>query len=377
MNRNSLHDCAKRNDLGNARRLIARGNGVNGRDGQGRTPLMRAAAQGNVRMCDLLYLNGAQLDATDDGGKTARDHAPQWGRRWFDAAENRDALRQQDPRAGLRDAFGRTELHWAALEGDAGQVRTLLNAGADPSVADDWGRTALYCAAMAGSASAAEALIGADALALEAADQLGQSVMHAAMIGKNVDTVRLFRQRGVELSHATDRCQVTPIMVAAELGWADGIREMAEAGAEVDAWDIDGNSAIIRAAVGGHAGAYRALAEAGGDVGARKDADTHEEVNCLDLAVMANSPAAVEAVFVSWLAGDRVPVEKVVNALRGATERMNAVSDTLPDTGDSRRDRVMIHNMLDVWGEELARGADPLALQKQSAPPAPLHGATP
>lgn len=378
MDLNNLHVCAEYNDLGNALRLIAQGDAVNGRDRQERTPLHWAAMYAHTRMCDLLYLNGAQLTFSDAEGKTPRDLAPTVARRWFQAVENRAELGRQDPASGLRDAIGRTELHWAALHGDATRIRSLLQAGADPSVSDEHGRTPLYYAAMAGSGSAVEALAGEHALALEATDCRGQTAVHAAMVGKNRVALESLLRHNSFFAHGRDRKGATALMTAAETGWTEGVQRMAEAGCWVDESDEAGSCALLRAAEHGHAEACRALLALGADAGARD----MEENTALDLAVHALSPETASAVLDSWLEREPVPpwVSKAIaQASRRLSERADAIraADAGRNPGSRGERAAVLMNLLDpgTWTDErqarLAVGAHAPAIPSAGEEAAP------
>jgi len=61
------------------------------------------------------------------------------------------------------DRYGRTELHYAALEGDLERVSALLRDGADAGAADDRGFTPLHFAVQQDRLETATALLDAGA----------------------------------------------------------------------------------------------------------------------------------------------------------------------------------------------------------------------
>jgi ankyrin repeat protein len=90
-----------------------------------------------------------------------------------------DALLKGGADVNARDAAGFTPLHDAALAGDTGAVRLLLDHGANVNIGDkDSGATALYMAATMGREDAVKLLLekGAD-------PKIGPSPVKAAQAG--------------------------------------------------------------------------------------------------------------------------------------------------------------------------------------------------
>jgi ankyrin repeat protein len=71
-----------------------------------------------------------------------------------------------------RGPDGQSPLHLAALKGDTGAVRALLEAGANPNAADSSGSTPLHCALETKHLQVARMLVAAGA-SLDARDQKG------------------------------------------------------------------------------------------------------------------------------------------------------------------------------------------------------------
>lgn len=72
----------------------------------------------------------------------------------------------------MRGLTENTPLHVAALRGDRETVRALLEAGADPNVANDSGTTPLHAALQEAHAQVARMLVAAGA-SLDASDRAG------------------------------------------------------------------------------------------------------------------------------------------------------------------------------------------------------------
>ena len=69
---------------------------------------------------------------------------------------------KRNSRPGV-DEYGRTPLHYAALDGDAERVRQLLSDGADPDAQDDDGWTPLHFACQERHSGVAKVLLRGDA----------------------------------------------------------------------------------------------------------------------------------------------------------------------------------------------------------------------
>jgi ankyrin repeat protein len=102
----------------------------------GGTPLMSAAANGNVELLQLLLKYGADPELPGDGKATALMSATQHTE-IFKILVNRGA------NIHARDNYGRTVLIWAALHGTEEVVALLCEMGADPGIKDKGGNTAL------------------------------------------------------------------------------------------------------------------------------------------------------------------------------------------------------------------------------------------
>jgi ankyrin repeat protein len=82
------------------------------------------------------------------------------------------------------DKYGRTDLHYAARDGNAGRCVELIEAGADPSARDDDGWSALHFAAQANSADVVHALAFAGA-EVDARDYSGNTPLFRAVFSSS------------------------------------------------------------------------------------------------------------------------------------------------------------------------------------------------
>jgi ankyrin repeat protein/L-ascorbate metabolism protein UlaG (beta-lactamase superfamily) len=142
-------------DLDLMGRLIAEGARVNVEAFVGITPLHRAAAAGNLRVARLLIDHGARLDARSTDGTVLHEIINR-------KTESNAAMARLLLDSGLKlqeFAYGNTELHLAALKGQANLVPVLVDRGADVNAVNDYGHTALFYAARNGHRGTAEALL--------------------------------------------------------------------------------------------------------------------------------------------------------------------------------------------------------------------------
>ncbi|KAK3263868.1 hypothetical protein CYMTET_27356, partial [Cymbomonas tetramitiformis] len=196
--RTALTVALARGKEGAARALLEAGAGVNA--GTGQWPLHAAAKKGMEEMVRVLAVKGAEVDAEDGEGRTALTVALAFGQE----AAARALL---EAGAGVNAGTGRRPLHAAAEKGMVEMLIELAGKGVEVDAEDREGRTALTVALAFGQEGAARALLEAGA-------------------GVNAGT----GQR--------------PLHAAARKGMEEMVRELVGKGAEVDAEDGDGCTAI-------------------------------------------------------------------------------------------------------------------------------------
>ncbi len=237
-------------------------------DAFGATPLHWAALRGQEAVAGLLVGSGADLTAQNAAGETAEQVARRakhpeiavivaprgvtagprtsaaggvaavgggtGGLSIFDAAKSGDVARIEEilkaspALASVHDtAFGATPLHWAALRGQAGSARALLEHGADAAALNNSGETPLevarrakrdevarllaassetpktrvFEAARDGDTGLVTRLLDGDAdLVKERDSTFGATPLHWAALRGHTEVVKLLLQRGADVS---------------------------------------------------------------------------------------------------------------------------------------------------------------------------------
>jgi hypothetical protein len=113
-------------NLNAAKALIEAGADVNARDSQGLTALHWAAFKGYPRVTELLADKGADVNAKSNMGLTPLSQAAVWGH-----AEVVEVLLLKGANVDDSDGDGLTPLHKAVSDGHAAVVKLLVAAGAD------------------------------------------------------------------------------------------------------------------------------------------------------------------------------------------------------------------------------------------------------
>ena len=155
-----------------------------------------------------------------------------------------------------------------------------LAAGANPNDAGSFGWTPLQTAARAGQSRAIERLLAAGADPNLAPPGVGVPPLCLAAVGSaggHTEAVRLLLAHGARPNEpCAGSYGQTPLMVAAERGNANTLRELLAAGADVNAVDWTpymtvqhDKTALMYAAMQGHAEATRLLLDAGAAVNAK------------------------------------------------------------------------------------------------------------
>jgi ankyrin repeat protein len=172
-----VYQAIRTNDLNRLKAVVAARSDANAPGAAGETPLMSAAAAGSLDAMKWLVEKGADVNA--------------------------------------QNAFGATALVWSAT--NLSKVKFLVEHGANVNAATKTGRTAAFVAAMsAPSAEIVRYLVshGAD---IKAKDAFGNTILTAAAVGDDVETVRMALDGGVE-PNAVGATRISPLVYAAYNG---------------------------------------------------------------------------------------------------------------------------------------------------------------
>lgn len=214
--------------------LLAHGADIHAADKDGQTPLFHAVHWGNLPAVRRLVASGAQINARDTAGWTPIIHAcaAGTGRGQEYARTMPAALMDAGADIHLADNNGMTALMYAAQNGRADTLQLLLEKGAQVNAADDFGMTALLYAAQSSCFGAENVPLllqhGADARAVnhEGETALRFAAAHATLL----PAVQALLDAGADIN-ARDSSGYTALSVADQLGNAEIARLLIENGA--------------------------------------------------------------------------------------------------------------------------------------------------
>jgi ankyrin repeat protein len=217
-------------------------------DPAGESPLMRAARFNQPHALCWLVEFGAALDTRSYDLDTSLSLAVQKR-----TVESVAFLLQAGADPNPVDKSGRTPLMQAAEAGEADITRLLLEWGADPSLVDAQGRTALDLAAyrpeiiaLLSAAQGATQGIPASSPPLRPPDLSLQPPLHRAARRSDLTEVQRLLAQGAEVDARNARGD-TALMIAAGRGHVDIVRSLLAAGADVQAENGVGETAWVLA----------------------------------------------------------------------------------------------------------------------------------
>ena len=219
--RTALHYAVSNKHQSTAALLLDKGAPVNAKDKNGKTPLDRATGKSRAALAELLR---------SKGGKTAKELL---------AAEN---------------------IFIAAEVGDLESINKLLAGGADVNAKNKGGYTLLHLAVRNGKQDAAALLLEKGAKVN--AERRGKTALDFA--GENEALAKLLREKGGLTSKEIQAAG--SIFTAAANGLVDAVKKHLAAGADVNAKNKSGYTALHLSAKRGHDAVAAVLLEAKADV---------------------------------------------------------------------------------------------------------------
>lgn len=338
-----------------------------------------------VGMVAAGLLNAADINAPDADGTTPLA----WAVYNDDLAAVQSLLRS-GANPNLANRYGVTPLSLAATNRDLAMTRALLKAGADVNAKLPSGTTVLMTAARTGNPEIVRLLIehGADVKAKGQA--YGETALIWAVQENHPEAAQVLIAHGAEVNGRTDAIKRekdrfglegvltilphgdwTPLMYAARQGSLEAAQTLVKAGADVNAADPDGATALMVAIINGHYDTAAMLADKGanpnitdaagmgalyaavdmntlGEVFGRPDRHSPDKCSAVDLmkVLLAHGADPNARLKTPTLQRAHTPGDFALNT--GATPLMRAAKN-----GDSAAIRVLLDH-----------GADPNAVEK-------------
>jgi ankyrin repeat protein/mono/diheme cytochrome c family protein len=237
----SLIAAVRSSDLAAIQRLLKADPALlKAQDRAGSSLLHHAAGFGSLATVQLLLEQGAPVNA-----RNRRDSTPlHWA--IHDEAKVR-LLIERGAGINTKQADGRTPLYQAAsLANGQAIIGLLLAKGADPNLATAAGQTPLMAAALRGDDGAMRLLIDGKA-AVNAKNGAGSTALMSAATNGNPRAVALLLEKGADAKVLNKR-QESALGFAATTGVAETVKLLLAAGAPVNARDDRGYSPLMFAA---------------------------------------------------------------------------------------------------------------------------------
>ena len=271
----ALHYAVQQNHPDVMQVLIDAGADIEAMEEKGRSPLHVACLSGSLAVVKMLLKAGAGVCVLSNGGSTCLHFAAHHGHteivRYLVDLPEVDVNHQ-----GMND---QSALHYAARQRHPDVVEVLIDAGADIEAQDNDGYSPLFLPSISGGVDTVKVLLraGAD---VRATDNTGNTCLMLAGANGHIETVRtLLCMPEVDLDHARDGGS-TALHYAVHVTPTDVLQALLDAGADIEAKDAEGRSALLVASSTGEEKSVKVLVEAGAEVRATDD----EGNTCLILA---------------------------------------------------------------------------------------------
>lgn len=243
-----LLDAARANDIELARAELASGTEPNGAPSgfpDSYSPLQWAARHGNVELMHLLLEAGADTERRDFNG----DRPLLWAASAGQAESIVILIAAGSPANSHDDPYGLSPLHLAARSGYPEAIATLLAAGAEIDALDQSDTTPLAEAVLTQNPRSVYLLLDAGADPDIADDILRETPLHIAAARQDAEIVRLLLAAGANpVGWNSDGSD--PLHLAAFRGLPDNVAALLAAGADPHALDDKGLTPLLSAIEG-------------------------------------------------------------------------------------------------------------------------------
>ncbi|MFB0565376.1 MAG: ankyrin repeat domain-containing protein [Candidatus Aminicenantaceae bacterium] len=259
---NDIHEAAKQGDLAKIKALLEKDpNLVSVKDGEGETPLFRAAESGHLDVVQYLVAKGAQVNAKNNVDQTALFYSAYYGQ-----ADILDWLLSKGAEFKGIDMYGRSPLHYAAREGKKDATKILVEKGLDINLEDGSGVSPLRFAVDRGHLDVIDVFIALKAL--NPSEDSGRLALHTAAANGHKDVVSLLISKGADIRTKSD--DGGTLLHNAVIGnLLELSRQLIKKGTEVNAQNRKGRTPLHYAVREGHLEIVKILVEKGAELNIR------------------------------------------------------------------------------------------------------------
>ncbi|XP_006635908.3 transient receptor potential cation channel, subfamily N, member 1 [Lepisosteus oculatus] len=299
----ALHICCRRKDIEMAKFLVEFGASVDFQNDEGQTPLHVAAWEGDELMLKYFYQCKANPNIVDKMDRSPLHIAAERGH--TNAVEVLTEKFRSDVLARTKD--GSTLMHIASQCGHPETALAFLKKGVPLHMPNKAGAVCLHAAAKSGHSAVVKALLQKGAH-VDATTKDNYTALHVAVQSCKPLVVQMLLGFGARVQLKGGKAQETPLHIAARVKEGEKVAEMLlKSGADVNAEQENGETAMHIAARHGNLKMMQALIEEGGDVTSKSKAGESP----LHIGVRHCHAHIVQEIL-SYLANERSPKEATV-----------------------------------------------------------------
>ncbi|KAL2080256.1 hypothetical protein ACEWY4_024049 [Coilia grayii] len=292
----ALHICCRRKDAEMAKILVESGANVDAQNDEGQTPLHIAAGEGDEASLKILYQSKANPNIADKMDRSPLHVAAEHGH--TNIVEMLTEKFKSNVLARTKD--GSTLLYVASQCGHPETALAFLKKGVPLHMPNKSGAVCLHAAAKLGHTSVVKALLLKGAQ-VDATTKDGLTALHIAVQHCKPLVVQMLLGFGAKVQLNGGKAQETPLHIAARVKEGEKVAEMLlKSGADVNAEQENGETAMHVAARHGSLQMLRALIEEGGGLTWKSKAGE----NPLHIAVRHCHAPIVEEIL-SYLTSER------------------------------------------------------------------------